>query len=217
VPFTRDQFFDVFRAYNEAVWPAQPALWAAGLVVLAAALSRRAIGARAALALLAGLWLWMAVAYHLGHFWRVNPAAPVFAALFACGAALFLVAAARRSDPPRFELHRSWRTAIALAFAAYGLVVYPLLEPAFGHRFPAAPGFGLPCPTTIFTIGVLALVAPRAPRALLAVPLVWAAIGTTAAVALGVYQDYVMGLAGLWGVRLFFERGRTGGDGPRSD
>jgi hypothetical protein len=203
VPFTTDEFFGVFRDYNLAVWPAQWVLTAVGVAALACALSRRPLGPRVALALLAGLWLWMAVAYHLAHFWRVNPAAPLFALAFAAGAAL-LLGAALRSTTPRFELRRSPRSTVGIALAVYGLAVYPLLNPLFGHAYPAAPGFGLPCPTTIFTIGVLGLAWPRPPRALLVVPVAWSVVGTAAAVALGVYQDYVLGLAGLWGLYLAF-------------
>jgi hypothetical protein len=205
VPFTSDQFFDVFRAYNEAVWPAQWVLTAAGVAALGCALSRRSLGARVALAILAALWLWMALAYHLAHFWRVNPAAPLFALLFGASAGLLLWAGLR-STAPRFELRLSPRGVVGMVFAVYGLAVYPLLNPLFGHAYPAAPGFGLPCPTTLFTIGVLSLAQPRPARALLIVPVAWSVVGTVAAIALGVYQDYALGLAGLWGLYLAFAR-----------
>jgi hypothetical protein len=36
------------------------------------------------------------------------------------------------------------------------MVVYPLLGIRFGHSYPRAPLFGVaPCPTTIFTFGLL--------------------------------------------------------------
>ncbi|MGH7289138.1 MAG: DUF6064 family protein [Myxococcota bacterium] len=41
MPFTAEQFFAVFRAYNETVWPAQWFLAAAGALALVGALSRR--------------------------------------------------------------------------------------------------------------------------------------------------------------------------------
>jgi len=37
LPFTSEQFFDVFRRYNEAVWPAQIALNLIGAFVAMAA------------------------------------------------------------------------------------------------------------------------------------------------------------------------------------
>ena len=201
MPFTPDQFFAVFRAYNEAVWPAQWLLTAAGALALGAALSRRPAGGRAAYLLLGGLWLWMAVAYHLAFFAAINPAAPLFAALFAAGAGLFLWHGLRPA-PPRLAIGAGWRGRIGLALALYGLAVYPLLNPLFGHRFPAAPGFGLPCPTTLFTLGVLSLAPPRSAPALLAVPVLWSLVGATGAFTLGVPQDFVLIPAGAWGLYL---------------
>ncbi|HEX9671109.1 MAG TPA: DUF6064 family protein [Thermoanaerobaculia bacterium] len=212
MPFTAEQFFAVFRAYNEAVWPAQWFLTAAGVLALAGALSRRAAGARAAYVLLAALWLWMALAYHFAHFAAINPAAPLFGALFAVAAGLFLWQGLR-SPAPRLELHASGRGLAGLAFALFGLAVYPLLNPLLGHHFPAALGFGLPCPTTLFTLGILSLARPRAERALLAVPVVWALVGSLAAFTLGVAQDFILIPAAAWGLFLAFaprSRGRLG-------
>jgi hypothetical protein len=70
-----------------------------------------------------------------------------------------------------------------------------------GHDYPATPTFGLPCPTTIFTIGMLMLMTPSTPRWLYIAPLLWTLVGSTAAFLLGVYQDLglvVAGLAGVW-------------------
>ena len=215
MPFTVEQFFEVFRAYNLAVWPAQWLLTLAGAVCVVAAASRRPAGGRIALLVLAGLWLWMAVAYHLAHFASVNPAAPIFAALFALGAALF-ARRALRSPAPRCELRRDARGVGGAALALFGLAVYPLLNRLFGDSFPAAPGFGLPCPTTIFTLGVLGWIRPHPERALLAVPMLWSFVGATAAVALDVPQDYVLALAGLWGIALAARWLRGDAEGPET-
>ena len=39
LPFTRGQFFDLFVAHNEALWPAAVALWSASAVIVALRLS----------------------------------------------------------------------------------------------------------------------------------------------------------------------------------
>jgi hypothetical protein len=39
LPFTREQFFDLFVAYNEALWPAAVALWTASAAICALRLS----------------------------------------------------------------------------------------------------------------------------------------------------------------------------------
>ena len=82
LPFTREQFFDLFVAYNEALWPAVVALWIASMVVVALRLSARHQHDRWVSALLVGHWAWSALAYHVAFFTRINPAAWLFAALF---------------------------------------------------------------------------------------------------------------------------------------
>ena len=57
--------------------------------------------------------------------------------------------------------------------------------------------FGLvPCPTTIFTFGML-LLAGRPRRLLLWLPLLWSAIGFFAAIKFGIREDIGLLLAGM--------------------
>jgi hypothetical protein len=83
------------------------------------------------------------------------------------------------------------------ALLGYALVVYPLLGWALGHRYPASPTFGLPCPTTIATFGVLIWVRPQPRWWLLIVPLLWAVVGTSAAFSLGIREDLGLLVAGV--------------------
>jgi lipopolysaccharide export LptBFGC system permease protein LptF len=69
MPFSAEQFFGVFRSYNLAVWPAQPLLLALALLafalVLVSARSPNAWASAVVSAILALLWAWTALAYHL--------------------------------------------------------------------------------------------------------------------------------------------------------
>jgi hypothetical protein len=70
------------------------------------------------------------------------------------------------------------------------MVVYPLWAQLAGHPYPATPVFGVaPCPTTIFTIGVLVMGNWPVVRWLLLIPGIWSVIGASAAFLLGVPQD----------------------------
>lgn len=188
LPFSTDAFFAVFARYNEVVWPAQWVLAALALGILLAA-HRGGTGARrAALAGLATLWAWMAVAYHAAFFTRINPAAWGFAAIFLAQAALLLRAATRPAERT-LAAGTSARGLLGWTLVLYALVAYPLIGHLGGHHWPATPTFGLPCPTTIFTMGVLAWMLPAPPRHLLVVPVLWAIVGTSAALQLGVRED----------------------------
>jgi hypothetical protein len=56
--------------------------------------------------------------------------------------------------------------------------------------------FGVPCPTTIFTAGILMLARPRI-WPLSVIPVLWSAIGGSAAFLFGVAADLVLPIAGL--------------------
>jgi hypothetical protein len=79
-----------------------------------------------------------------------------------------------------------------------GPVIYPLLGYFLGHVYPSSPTFGLPCPTTIFTIGTL-LLAGKTPRAVFIIPLLWSVIGFKAAISLGAEEDTFLLLSGAIG------------------
>jgi len=83
------------------------------------------------------------------------------------------------------------------AILAYGLIGYPILNVVFGHVYPRMPTFGLPCPTTIFTFGLLLFAAGRTPRIAFVIPVLWAVVGTFAASTLGMREDFGLPAAAL--------------------
>jgi hypothetical protein len=215
LPFGVTEFLDVFAAVNGAVWPGHVAAHALGLVCVALALRGGTRASRAVLVLLAGAWAFVAVVYHLVFFARVNPAARIFGSAFLLQAALFVEAAIE----PRvsFRVSRSWRTLLGIGLVVYAAIVYPLLGAALGHAYPRAPAFGVaPCPTTIFTFGVLFLAGGRVPLHVLVVPVLWAGVSASAAVQLGMREDLGLVVAAvLGGVMLPWGRGDPRTEGER--
>jgi len=197
MPFTAEQFFDVFARYNDAVWPMQGVLVLLAVTAVVAIRRPSRRSDRLVAGILAFLWLWMAVAYHFAFFLRINPAAILFAALFAIQAELFV----RRGligEELGFRPPRGRRSLLAALLVAYALVGYPLVAALTGLRYPATATFGLPCPTTIFTFGLLLATHPL-PRHLLIIPAAWALVGSSAAWQLGMAPDYGLAAAALLG------------------
>ena len=158
LPFTTEQFFDLLAAYNEALWPGLAVLWMASLVrvcccsrraghrIAGSAVSSRPIGS--------------------GRPWHTTPRS------------------LRESTPPRGSSPRSsscWRVVFLavvqgrLSFApwrnawapvAWVLIAYCRAGINAVQHFSVAriPAFGVPCPTMIFTAGVLMLATPRSWR-----------------------------------------------------
>lgn len=206
IPFTAEQFFEVFAAYNAAIWPAQWVLTALAFTAVALTV----VQVRRTDALVAGtlvlFWTWMGLAYHLAFFRTINPAATVFGIAFLVQAALFAHAVFR--GHLAFRVKRDASGAVGGVLLAYALLVYPFFGYVLGHRYPATPTFGAPCPTTIFSFGLLLWTDPRVPLRLLVVPGLWAVIGLSAAVSLGVLQDIGLFLAGAVAVTLVVRRRR---------
>ena len=195
-PFSADQFFNVFAQYNEAVWPSQIVLLGLGLLAVGIA-ARAPRHSRVTIAIVASLWAWTAVAYHWAFFRRINPLAALFAALFVFEAVAIAWYGLRihrlELDP---ELHVAARIG-GWTLVMYAVVVYPILALAFGQRYPAMPTFGLPCPTTIFTLGLFLWCRRPIPWLLLVVPALWAAIAISAAVSFNVFEDYALPVAAI--------------------
>jgi hypothetical protein len=193
MPFTHDQFLDVFAAYHRALWPAAVAWWLVTLAVLWPMARRGPVASRGVALLLAGQWAWSAVAYHVGFFRAINPAAAVFAVGFLVQAGLFAAwgIAARRSV---VTPSRTWRDVMAVVWIGYAMV-YPALGVLSGLSYPRMPTFGLPCPTTILTCGLLLLLPRGDAMRLGVIPLLWSMIGGTAAWRLGIPADAALPLA----------------------
>lgn len=204
LPFTREQFFQVLSSYNDDVMPLQIGLVLLGLSAFGAMVVRRRDSDRVISAILAGLWAWMGITYHLMYFREVNPAATLFGIAFLAAAAIFAWTGVVQRRLV-FDGESRARRIAGHVLIAYALVAYPLLSAMLGREFPEMPTFGLPCPTTIFTFGMLAFLSTPFPRCVFVIPIAWALIGAQAAFLLGVYEDLGLLVAGLAGVWLVFD------------
>jgi hypothetical protein len=192
VPFTANEFLDVFAAYNQSVWPFAAILWLLTTLVCGALVFGASIPPPLPRLLLAGHWLWAGLVYHASFFTAVNPAAWLFAALFVAQGVLFI--ASRLSVYQADDGAGSIRRAAATLLIVYSLI-YPVVVLADGFAYPRMPTFGVPCPTVVLTIGVL--LAASTPSVLLSViPVWWSVIAGTAAWLFGVHADFVLPAAG---------------------
>jgi len=192
LPFSHDAFLDVFGAYNAAVWPAVMLLWLVTAGVVFALFRTGRLNGQALFWLLALHWAWSGVAYHWFFFRSINPAAPIFAMLFIMQAAVFVWLAVVSRGSTR--LSPDLRGIIGGALVVYALA-YPLVGVAFGLEYPRLPLFAVPCPTALITAGLL-VTATDVPRLVNAVPILWAAIGSSAAFILGIRADLALVVAG---------------------
>jgi hypothetical protein len=194
LPFTLEQFLDVFGTYNRTMWPGAAILWLVTLALLVRLLRGDAKASVAFSFLLAAHWVWAGVAYHFAYFSAVNPAAHLFGVVFLIQAALFAWRGGF-AGAIKFEPDGSARARVGVGLMVYSLV-YPGLGLAFGLEYPRMPTFGVPCPSTILTAGALLQVRTPQVRWLAIIPLLWSVVGSSAAFLLGVRADFVLTLAG---------------------
>jgi hypothetical protein len=146
-------------------------------------------------ATLAVFWLWIGVVYHLRHFSVINPAAFGFGALFILQGVLLAWGAVKKAVV--FAPQKTLAGACGALLVLYAMVVYPLLGSALGHGYPQAPMFGVtPCPTIIFTFGLLLWARPPVWAGIFVIPLMWSLIGFSAALLLNVREDFGLLTAG---------------------
>lgn len=202
LPFSIEQFYNVFRAYNTAIWPAQVLLLSLALVAVVLVLARMNWSGMVISAILAFFWSWLGLACHLAFFTAINPLAYAFAAISLAGAFIFFWqgVVCRRLE---FKWTSNLRSLTGSVLIAFALIVYPSWSAYAGHAYPALPTFGLPCPTTIFTIGILAFMVGPYPRSPLVIPVLWCLVGGQAVFLLGVPPDSGLIVAGIVSLFLF--------------
>ncbi len=197
LPFTSEQFFDVFERYNTVIWPIQIVAYGLGGGAVALALFRSRYADMTIAAVLAMMWYWIGIVYHFMYFARINPVAPVFGLLFITQGLLLQWEGVLRKRL-MFHARPTGAGALGALLIVYSMALYPLIGHLTGHAYPRSPSFGVtPCPAAIFTFGMLLLTYRRVPKHLLIIPSIWALIGTFAALSLGVYEDLGLTVAAL--------------------
>jgi len=207
LPFTLEQFLDVFRQYNISIWPVQILLVILALVATYFSIFKKPYSDKIILFVLTFFWLWMGIAYHLIYFSPINKAAIIFGSLFIIQSLLFFYFGVIK-DKLGFQFRLNKYGITGMALIMFSLIVYPLTGYWLGHIYPSSPTFGLPCPTTIFTFGILLFSSTRIPPAIIIIPFLWALIGFSAAFSLGIKEDTSLLVSGLLSIVLIITRNK---------
>ncbi len=143
----------------------------------------------------------MGTVYHLIYFTAINKAAYVFGVLFMFQGFMFILYGVYQNKLV-FLLKRDLYSLVAIVFITFALILYPIIGYLIGHVYPYSPTFGLPCPTTIFTFGVLLLNQKSCPIWIIIIPFLWSIIGFMAAFQFGILEDASLLLTSVVAVSL---------------
>lgn len=196
LPFSLVDFLNVFKDYNHSVFPIQIIFYLVAFLCIYFLFTGNKNTTRIISITLAFFWLWMGVVYHIIFFSEINKAANIFGALFILQGIMFVGCGLIRNRLS-FEYTKSINNYIGIIFLLYALIIYPVLGHNLGHAYPYSPTFGLPCPTTIFTFGILLFANKKIPMHLLIIPLLWSVIGFAAALTLTIYEDIGLLVSGV--------------------
>lgn len=197
LPFNRDQFLEIFRSYNQNTFPLQLGLYFLAVIAVLYAFRQSGARNRWISGILSFFWLWMGIMYHLIYFTGINKGAYLFGVLFVVQGGLFFFFGVMK-DKLQFSVKKDRNGIWAMLIIGFGLILYPMLNVLNGHAYPYMPTFGLPCPTTIFTLGILCWVENGPSKTLWIIPLLWSVIGFTAALTLGFYEDMGLLIVGIY-------------------
>lgn len=196
IPFTTEEFLNIFERYNETVWPLQVIFFAMGLFAVLSIFRKGQYTNTIAFSFLAFIWIWMGVVYHLVFFSHINKAANIFGVLFIIQGFLFLYFGVYK-QMISLEARPDVSRALGIIILLYALILYHAAGLFLGHVYPSAPTFGVPCPTAIFTFGILLFSQYRVPWYMVIIPLLWSVIGLSAAITLSMPEDFGLVVAGV--------------------
>jgi len=196
IPFTTEQFFNIFGNYNLTVFPVQIIILILGFAGLFFLHSRETYRNKIIGSYLGLLWIWMGVVYHISFFSKINEAASVFGGIFILQGILILLNTIIH-DKLTFTFESKAKDYLGYFFILFGLIIYPIIGYYAEGPISRTISLGLPCPSTIFTLGFFMLTNDKFPKYLLIIPTLWAFAGLSAAIQFGVYQDFMLIFAAL--------------------
>jgi hypothetical protein len=191
VPFTIDQFFNVFENYNSKLFPVQLMILLLGFIALILVHQRKSSKNILIGSFLGLLWIWIGAVYHLMFFTAINKPAFVFGGLFILQGLLFLLNTFSKAKI-EYGFEGKTKDYLGYFFILFGLSIYPIIGYVVEGSALRIISLGLPCPSTIFTFGFLLLATNRVPKYLLIIPLLWSLVGLSAAINFGVIQDFML-------------------------
>jgi hypothetical protein len=204
LPFSQTDFFNLFREYNNNFFPFEILLYLLGFLSIIFLFSKFSGRNLIVSSVLSIFWLWNGIVYHLMNFTSINKAAYFFGFLFILQSILFIYYGIIKNKF-EFGFSMTFKNIIGVIIILYGFAFYSILGYFFGHVYPFSPVFGAaPCPTVIFTWGIILMNKTKTSFIILIIPAVWSIIGTTAAFKLGVVEDYGLIISAVAAIILIF-------------
>jgi hypothetical protein len=201
---TIEKFLIVLENYNLDLWPLQIFSYILGIAAIVFAVKRTGFSNRVISLILSFFWLWSGIVFCILYWSKSFKFAYLFGILLIIQGLIFLYSFLKENIS--FSFTGSRHSAIGIVLIFYAMVVYFLIGLFIGHTYPQSFPFGLvPCPTAIFTLGILLWTDKKVPKHVIIIPALLSLAGIIAIIK-GIYEDMGLLILGLSAVFLIFLR-----------
>lgn len=207
ISLTIDQMLSVFEAYNTATWPVQVIICLLGITAVFLTTRTLKNSSKIISAILSFTWLWTGIVFCILYWAPVFAPSYGYAALYIIQGVIFFAYIFNTKLSFRFEANIY--SIIGTIFIAYSMVGYLLVGYFLDHIYPQSVSIILaPCPTVVFTFGLLLMTDKKVPKYILIIPLFWSLCGIIP-VLMGISEDIGLIIAGVAGTILILVRDRN--------
>ena len=196
VPFTFDEFLEMLERFNTGWWPLHLIMYALAVAAIYFAIRKTPFSGKIVTGILVFFWIWVGTVFNLLYFSKLYPMAYLFVVLYILeGIILAWVGIFRKNLS--FSVRADLFGLVGAILIVYALIGYPLIANFTGRSYPYLLLTGMmPCPTAIFTLGLLLWTEKPIPKTVPVIPVVYALTGFVP-VKLGVVEDIGLIVAGV--------------------
>ena len=193
--FSLEEFLLVLESYNLAIWPLQIIAYVLIVLVLFFSLKPTKYSTKIVLAILSFFWLFAGIVFCF-IYWAPSHIFGYIFGIFCTVQGLLFLYSITRSDITISSPDNTY-TFIGILFVLYAIIGYQVFGYYLGHIYPKFFAVGLvPCPTTIFTLGIFLIINKSIPIKYFVIPLMISLGGFLAAYN-GIYEDIGLVIAGI--------------------
>ena len=193
--FSLEEFLLVLESYNLGIWPLQIIAYVLILLVLFISLKPTKYSAKILSAILSFFWLFTGIVFCF-IYWAPSHIFGYIFGIFCTVQGLLFLYSIIRSDITISSPDKTY-TFIGILFVLYAIIGYQVFGYYLGHIYPKFFAVGLvPCPTTIFTLGIFLIINKSIPIKYFVIPLMISLGGFLAAYN-GIYEDIGLVIAGI--------------------
>lgn len=194
---TLERFLANTSRYNLDYYPTQFLMLGLGLIALLMVIFRTRHTDRLISAILSFFYGWIGIQFYMVYFREFMPVPIVFCLLFITQAIIFFLEGTLRNRI-NFQFKANLFGLVGAILILYAMVGYQALEYVLGRGYPEILSYGMfPCPTVIFSLGILLWTGKKFPSYILAIPMIHALSGFIPAFLIGIIEDIGLIVSGL--------------------